>query len=597
MANRTFGWVQNPSSTDTLRDILSLFVPGTEFHKYMVNERLPLLSSAKLFKTPNLYMDFQKLLRTNKPIAYDVLKGQGSGGESRSKAKCSGLVQAAITGQQFKEYIVDGRKIRIKKPYTDDWTADGFLRWAVSLGFLDYNYEDDTCNITQSGVDFVKASSTKDKNEILGQAFLAYPPVCRVMGLLEKYGHMTKFEIGARLGFTDEAGFTSFPQNIWVQAYEESTDPDEKKTLRSDTEGSSDKYARMICGWLEAINWVSKRPKMVKETFGGKTYNCEITSAFEITGMGLINYHKAIGKSKSSRTPKIVYREMLASKASDANYLRNRRSLIISYLSNHTPRTIDEIQNYLNSKQINEHQIVLKDDLTGLINIGMDIEVSADKYKLKDDVLKLVSYSDNVTKEITDAVEIKDRVRTRLQNIDHKYLTLIDYAFSGKDNCTDFEVYTIDLLVNELAFNGVHLGGTRKPDGIFYHEDKGVIIDNKAYSKGFTITRGMADEMTRYVQENNDRNPERNPNQWWLDFDCSVNKFNFVFISSLFKGEVDHMLNNIKQSSGVDGCALTAENLLYFADAIKGGSLEKSEFVNKFGINRELLCSTYYESV
>lgn len=80
-------------------------------------------------------------------------------------------------------------------------------------------------------------------------------------------------------------------------------------------------------------------------------------------------------------------------------------------------------------------------------------------------------------------------------------MTLIDYAFSGKDKCIDFEVYTIDLLVNELAFNGVHLGGTRKPDGIFYHNNNGVIIDNKAYSKGFTISRGMADEMTRYVQE------------------------------------------------------------------------------------------------
>ena len=50
------------------------------------------------------------------------------------------------------------------------------------------------------------------------------------------------------------------------------------------------------------------------------------------------------------------------------------------------------------------------------------------------------------------------------------------------------------------------------------------------------------------------------------------------------------MLNNIKQSSGVDGCALTAENLLYFADAIKGGFLRKSDFMNKFGINKELLC-------
>lgn len=592
MANRTFGWVQNPSSTDTLRDILSLFVPGSKFHTYMVNDRLPLLSSANLFKTKNLYMDFQELLRTNKPIAYDVLKGQGAGGGSRSNAKCSGLVQAAVIGQQFKEYVIDGNKIRIKKPYTDDWTADGFLRWAVSLGFLDYTYADDTCSITQSGVDFVMARTTKEKNEILGKAFLAYPPVCRVLGLLEKYGHMTKFEIGAKLGFTDEAGFTSFPQNIWVQAYEEATDSEEKKKLRSDTEGSSDKYARMICGWLEAINWVSKRPKVVTETFGGKTYHCEISTAFEITAMGLINYHKAIGKSKSSRIPKIVYREMLASKASDANYLRMRRSLIIGYLSNHTPRSIDEILGYLNTKQIKEHLSVLRDDMTGLINIGMDIEMVGDKYKLKDNILKLNTDFQNATKEITDAVEIKDRVRTRLSNIDHKYLTLIDYAFSGKDNCTDFEIYTIDLLVNELKFKGVHLGGTRKPDGIFYQDDKGVIIDNKAYSKGFTITRTMADEMTRYVQENNDRNEARNPSQWWLNFEDSVNKFNFAFISSLFKGDVELMLNNIKQSSGIDGCALTVENLLYFADAVKGGTLDKSEFISKFGVNRELMCTT-----
>ena len=593
MANRTFGWIQNPSSTDTLRDILGLFVPGSEFHTYMVNERLPLLASAGLFKTPGLYMEFQKILRANKPIAFDVLKGQGAGGESRAKAKCSGLAQAAVTGQQFKEYIVDGRKIRIKKPYTDDWSADGFLRWAVSLGFLDYNYADDTCSITESGVALVMAKTTKEKNSILGQAYLSYPPVCRVLGLLASKGHMTKFEIGSQLGFTDEAGFTSFPQNIWVQAYEESTDDEEKKTLRSDTEGSSDKYARMICGWLEAIGWVNKRPKTVRETFGSKTYTCVIASAFEITGIGIINYNKALGKSKSPRTPKFVYREMLASKASDANYLRMRRSLILEYLSNHAPRSVDEIKAFLDSKNIEEKWATIKDDMSGLINIGMDIEYDGEHYKLNDKIEKLIPYQEKIAKDITDAVVVKDRARLRLQHIDHKYLTLIDYAFSGKDKCTDFEVYTIDLLVNELAFNGIHLGGTRKPDGIFYHDNKGVIIDNKAYSKGFTITRGMADEMTRYVQENNDRNSERNPNQWWLNFGDNVNHFNFVFISSLFKGEIEHMLNNIKQSTGVEGCVLTAENLLYYADAIKGGDMQKSVFMSQFGAGQEIVCPNY----
>lgn len=590
MTNRTFGWIQNPSSTDTLRDILGLFVPGSEFHSYMVKERLPLLASAKLFKTPELYMKFQKILRSNKPIAYDVLKGQGAGGESRSKAKCSGLAQAAVTGQQFKDYIVDGKKIHIKKPYTDDWSADGFLRWAVSLGFLDYNYDDDTCSITESGESLVRAETTQEKNTILGQAYLSYPPVCRVLGLLSAKGHMTKFEIGAQLGFTDEAGFTSFPQNIWVQAYEESVDDKEKKTLRSDTEGSSDKYARMICGWLEAIGWVNKRAKTVTETLGVKTYTCEISSAFEITPVGLTNYHRAIGNAESPRIPKFVYREMLASKASDAKYLRMRRSLILEHLSDHAPKTVDEIKAFLASRNVEEKLATIQDDMTGLINIGMDIEYDGARYILKDEIEKLTPYQEKIAKEATDAVVIKDRARLRLQNIDHKYLTLIDYAFSGKEKCTEFEVYTIDLLVNELSFNGVHLGGTRKPDGIFYHDSNGVIIDNKAYSKGFTISMRMADEMTRYVQENKDRNPKRNPNQWWLNFGDEVNRFNFVFISSLFKGEIELMLNNIKQSTGVEGCVLTAENLLYFADSIKGGYMTKSAFIKQFGAGKEIVC-------
>lgn len=588
MANRTFGWVQNPSSTDTLRDILGIFVPGSYFHNFMVNERLPFLASAHLFKSEDLYLKFQMILRNNNPIAYEILKGQGAGHDGRAKAKCSGLVQAAITGQQFKKYIIDGKEIKIKKPYTDDWTADGFLRWAISLGFLDYNYSYDTCQITQTGIALVEAQTEKEKNVILGQAFLSYPPVYRVMGLLIQYGHLTKFEIGSRLGFTDEAGFTSFPQNIWVQAYEECDDEEEKRKLRSDTEGSSDKYARMICRWLETIGWVTKNAKIVKETFGSKTYTCFIPSAYEITAAGIINYNKALGRSKNPRKPKIVYREMLASKATNANYLRRRRSLILEFLGNHKSRTIHEIQDFLVLKDIYEEDVTIKDDIIGLINIGMDIEFDGVYYKLNDKIEKLVPYNENVIKEITDAVLAKNRVRLSLQYIDHKYLTLIDYAFSGQNNSLEFEIYTIDLLVNELSFHGIHLGGTRKPDGIFYSGHNGIIIDNKAYSKGFTITRGMADEMVRYVQENNDRNPERNPNQWWLNFDESVNHFNFVFISSLFKGDVPHMLNNIKQSTGVDGCVLTAENLLYFADAIKGGELSRSSFVEMFGCNSQL---------
>lgn len=75
-----------------------------DYHYWQAQDSLRLLD----------YTLISKILRRNKSIAYDILKGQGAGGESRSKAKCSGLAQAAVTGQQFKDYVVDGKNIRIK---------------------------------------------------------------------------------------------------------------------------------------------------------------------------------------------------------------------------------------------------------------------------------------------------------------------------------------------------------------------------------------------------------------------------------------------------------------------------------------------------
>ena len=589
MANRTFGWIQNPSSTDTLQKVVSLFVHGSIYHTYMLNERLPLLRDIGMLKDVKLYDIFVKWLSVDLPIPYDILKGKGCGAGKRADAKCSGLVQAAITGQQRKIYKCNDEYIEIKKPFTDDWTADGFLRWAVSLGFLDYDYEHDTCAITANGKALVNATTEKERKEILGSAFLMYPPVCRIMKLLKDHEHLTKFELGSKLGFTDEAGFTSYPQRIWVQAYEEATDDEERKKLRSDTEGSSDKYARMICSWLVELGWVVRTAKTVAAVCGSKTYQCNISSAFMITASGITNYNRAMGKSKGKRLPKIVYREMLASKASDAAYLRMRRSEILRFLGNHRPHTVQDVLTYLKEQGMNETDSVIIDDISGLANIGLDVEIKGSSIRLLDDIIKLIPYSETVVKENTGAVVVKERVRPRLKHINHKYLTLIDYAFSSKEHCTEFEIYTIDLLSSELAFNGVHLGGSRKPDGVFYLDDHGVIVDNKAYAKGFSITRGMADEMVRYVQENRDRNPERNHNLWWLEFGSGVSHFNFVFISSLFKGNVVDMLNNIRVSTGVDGCALTVENLLYFADALKGGTMTYDEFLSRFDSNSEIV--------
>lgn len=582
---RTFGWIQNPSSTDNLKKVVSIFVPESNFYKFLVEQKLPFLRDYEFLATSGLYTEMQDALQ-KEAIPYSLLKGKGAGKKGRKDAKCSGLAQAALTGQQ---YITTHLGEKIKKPYVDDWSADGFLRWAVSLGFLDYNYNDDTCVITEIGKQFVLADSIKEEKDILGTAYLSYPPACRVLGILSDGGHYTKFEIGKQLGFTDEAGFTSIPQNIWVQAYVQGNQ-EEKIELRLNVEGSSDKYARMICAWLANIGWVTKTAKAVTEYIGSEEFTTEISSAFTITAEGLKNYKRAIGIGKYAKVPKIVHKEMLASKAPNAELLRLRRALIIKYIGGANKRTINQILAHLQSKGLEVNVATIKDDIKGLINIGLNIQSQVDSYHLLDDILKLQIINNHVTiaEAHCEQSVIKERVREKLNYIDHKYLTLVDYSFQGKDN-REFEIFTIDLFTNELEFVGKHLGGTRKPDGIISHNQRGVIIDNKAYSKGFTISRHMADEMIRYVQENDVRREERNSNKWWENFPSEVNLVSFLFISSLFKGNINEALNGIKEATNVNGAVLNTENLLYFADALKGGIISKDFFLDKLNENKEVV--------
>ena len=99
----------------------------------------------------------------------------------------------------------------------------------------------------------------------------------------------------------------------------------------------------------------------------------------------------------------------------------------------------------------------------------------------------------------------------------------------------------------------------------------------------------MADEMIRYVQENDVRREERNPNKWWENFPSDVNLFSFLFISSLFKGNINNALNGIKEATHVNGAVLNTENLLYFADALKGGTISKDFFLDKLNENKEVI--------
>ena len=562
----------------TLQRVVAIFEPNSDIAKWLLSERIPLLTDNGLLHNVVEWDKYTAMICSGLPIPYSALKGKGCGRGRRADAKCSGIVQAVIDAQKKVEIIVNGEKVAMHKPYTDDWTADGYLRWAISIGFVEYNPEDDTCKISKLGIQFIYSSGTGFK-EVLGQAYLSYPPVCRILQLLANGEHLTKFEIGRNLGFTSEAGFTSFPQNIWAQAYQEH--PEERAIIRNNYEGSSDKYARMICSWLNEIGWVNISGKQVVEQYGGKSYSCTIAQAYTITALGRSNYKRAIGKSSSARVPKIVFMGMLSTKPVDKDYLRLRRALIIKYTENEY-RSLDDIKNYLNSQGLDESTDTIKDDLQGLINIGLNYVLKSGCYKLVDEIKGLVIQSSKCEKG--DVSLIKDKIRPYLNNVNQKYLLLVDLSLDGSSNL-EFEIQTLDLLTNELNFNGCHLGGSRRPDGIIYYSANGLVIDNKAYSKGYALPRHHIDEMVRYLEENNKRDAGINPNEWWKEFDEGVSHFNFAFISSFFTGQYVPRLQEIKNRTGVNGAVWDVENLLLVAEALKRGSLSYADFFLLFDKN------------
>ena len=552
MAERTLGWIQNPSSFENLKNVVSVFDKNTDMYKEILNTKLP-----KLVK----YLDLKnKLISEMKkdPLEMDyvLLKGHGiKSGQKRAEAECSGIVQAAITTQ-------GGRA------YTDDWTADGFLRWGISIGLLDYDTEKDTVSITKLGEKFVKSNSEDTDKEILISAFLSYPPAVRILTLLENGEHLTKFEIGKQLGGLGEAGFTSIPQDLYIQAIELASETD-KASIRSNTEGSADKYARMISGWLSKVGLVQRVEKEVSTKIGNVEYKVNIGHSFRITLKGIKELKRARGSSSYQKIDKIVYWQMLATKGKDRDYIRNRRGYIIKAINNRE-RNLEDIKAYLLENNIDESITTIEDELKVIEAIGLSLKYSRNGYVIDDNIIKLEIPRTKISK--TNVLELKDKVRDKLKYVDHRYLALIDLAYDGTAN-RDFEIQTIDLLINELNFKGVRLGESRKPDGIISYDINGVIIDNKAYSTGYNLPINQADEMIRYIEENQTRDKKINPNKWWESFDDKVKDFNYLFVSSFFKGNFKNNLKHIANRTGVNGGAINVENLLYFAEELKAGRL------------------------
>ena len=586
---RTFGWIQNPGDLKKLKKVVGVFQANSPMHKWLTTERLPLLMRYKLIN-PDDYKTFQaELSKSEIEISYSLLKGKGSGTSGRKNALCSGIIQAVIDAQSSRIYSnSSGISVTIKKPYTDDWSADGYLRWAISCGLLEYDNSNDTCKISSLGQKLaLSADESIEEYESLTTALLSYPPVIRILSLLKERSEQTKFELGSKLGFIGELGFTSIPQEIFLYDYC-NTPPAEKSEIRSNFEGDSDKYARGIASWLIQMNWVTSHRKNITATYEEKDYSANL-QVYSITRAGEKALLKAYGNSSNPRLPRIVMFEMLASnKTPNAEYLRLQRAVLLKSIF-HSWKTLEQIQATLKKENLDLSANAIADHITGLVAIGLNIAERQRKYKLLDKITCLAIPEQ--TAYSSDSVnELKELVRSKLQAVDHKYLILIDLAYSDASitrkksaDAREFEIQTAELLTKELNFAGLRLGDANRPDIIIHYGESGTIIDNKSYKDGFTLDKHNADEMSRYINENRQRISGIPSNEWWKNFPSEVKNFTFLFVSSFFRGHFADQLTYIsKTQGGIKGATLNVENLLYLAELLKTSKMPYSDFFNLF---------------
>ena len=505
----------------------------------------------------------------------------------RSSARCNGIIQALIPGQ--------------RRSFISDWPANNFIRWAETLGFIQYYPVDNAYSITSFGLTLTQANNIISKFNVLKEALLQYPPVTRILELLDiEYNRtpqnplLTKFELGRELGFRGEHGFTTYPQHLVIQAIV--ANPGQRNRILTNWEGSSDKYARMICRWLmhQQINWIEQSAKTVPVNIAGRTFTTDIPQSYKITIDGINAFRKSRARSRHRQVPKRVFFEMLATKGTDKGYLRTRRALTIQCLRSW--HTLQQIQTHLRNNRLNNIPInIIQDDIANFKRIGFNVLLNRlNQFRITDSIINL-QISTLATPQLVPSyiTQTKLRLSALINYIDHSYFDLIDLGFDGRQNRL-YELRIVELLNVISSLKTLHLSGGNKPEIITYSPDvkpsNGIIMDSKSYRNGFNIPNYERDKMIRYINEYNQKNPTLNSNRWWENFgvpNYPQNPIKYNFVSGNFIGQFLSQIKYILTQTGINGGAITSEKLIEKVDAILNPNISYTinDFFNDLGCN------------
>lgn len=579
MFKRTYGWVQNPSDFNSLKSVVQIFDSKSVHYENLKDTLVP-----ELIIFPELRRELtEKLNRGEGEFLYQELVGTskdktGKSASKRKDAVADGLIQVSILPQSYRT---------TGKRWTDNWTADGYLRWALSLNLVKHDRNTDLCSITERGLQFSESKVEPQNDPILIAAILSYPPASRVLQILNDSDKaLNKFEIGALLGFKGEKGFTSYSSELMERWFVHASSTEEQKKLKSDVEGTADKYARMIATWLEKIGFVQKEQVYIQTDLGEKAGFLK----YSLTAKGIHAYRRSVGSSKNSRVEKYINWEFLAvdgrsAEDSSRDYVRSRRAYILQTLA--TTKSIVTLKNDLESLGFRDSEKVIRNDIAGLNSIGIRIAVTGNQVHLLDKIIGLDIPDLDVTSTLKDSsLEKRKNAIIDATNLPLQFYELVDIAYESRRN-RDFEILTIEFFREVCGLEGEWLGGARRPDGVVFSEEPscpfGIIVDTKAYSNGYSKSIQQEDEMVRYIQDNALRNENRNPTKWWERFGKSIDpqQTKFLWVSSYFIGRFQEQLEATYLRTNTHGAAIAVDQLLIVGDLLLKGEIDLEAFAQE----------------
>ena len=201
----------------------------------------------------------------------------------------------------------------------------------------------------------------------------------------------------------------------------------------------------------------------------------------------------------------------------------------------------------------------------------------------------IAGITQNLIEKISEQSGIKSNIVERVlqKNFPHgstgAFMTnYFEMAFSGREQCREFEEATANIFREIFKFNSTWLGsassGKEVPDILLVsdEEDFQAIIDTKAY-KNYDLPTTQRDRMIyHYLPDIKNYSPSN-----------STLKF-FSYIAGGFSNTIATPLNKIVESIGINGSAMTVSNFIKMIEKNILKNYTHEEIKNIFSVNRQV---------